>query len=50
MLAQQAQLVERYRAGETKLPGALMGQAMKALRGQGNPAAVRQALQQRLDV
>ena len=50
VLAQQAQLVERYRAGETKLPGALMGQAMKALRGQGNPAAVRQALQQRLDV
>ena len=50
MLAQHAQLVERYRAGETKLLGALMGQAMKALRGQGNPAAVRQALQQRLDV
>ncbi len=50
VLAQQPQLVERYRAGETKLLGALMGQAMKALRGQGNPAAVRQALQQRLDV
>ncbi|MCY4023712.1 MAG: Asp-tRNA(Asn)/Glu-tRNA(Gln) amidotransferase subunit GatB [Anaerolineaceae bacterium] len=50
VLAQQVQLVERYRAGETKLLGALMGQAMKALRGQGNPAAVRQALQQRLDV
>ncbi len=49
LLAQQPQLVERYRAGETKLLGALMGQAMKALRGQGNPAAVRQALQQRLD-
>ena len=49
VLAQQPQLVERYRAGETKLLGALMGQAMKALRGQGNPAAVRQALQQRLD-
>ncbi len=50
VLAQQPQLVERYRAGETKLLGALMGQAMKALRGQGNPAALRQALQQRLDV
>ncbi|MCY3718565.1 MAG: Asp-tRNA(Asn)/Glu-tRNA(Gln) amidotransferase subunit GatB [Anaerolineaceae bacterium] len=50
VLAQQPQLVERYRAGETKLLGALMGQAMKALRGQGNPAAVRQTLQQRLDV
>ncbi|MCY4525399.1 MAG: Asp-tRNA(Asn)/Glu-tRNA(Gln) amidotransferase subunit GatB, partial [Anaerolineaceae bacterium] len=49
LLAQQPQLVERYRAGETKLLGALMGQAMKALRGQGNPATVRQALQQRLD-
>ncbi|MCY3907142.1 MAG: Asp-tRNA(Asn)/Glu-tRNA(Gln) amidotransferase subunit GatB [Anaerolineaceae bacterium] len=49
VLAQQSQLVERYRAGETKLLGALMGQAMKALRGQGNPAAVRQTLQQRLD-
>ncbi len=49
LLAQQPQLVERYRAGETKLLGALMGQAMKALRGQGNPAAVRQTLQQRLN-
>ncbi len=48
LLAQQTQLVKRYRAGETKLLGALMGQAMKALRGQGNPAALRQALQQRL--
>ena len=50
VLALQPQLVERYRAGETKLLGALMGQAMKALRGQGNPAALRQALQERLDV
>ena len=49
VLAQQTQLVARYQAGETKLMGALMGQAMKALRGQGNPAAVRQALQARLD-
>ena len=49
MLAQQAQLVARYQAGETKLMGALMGLAMKALRGQGNPAAVRAALQARLD-
>ena len=49
VLAQQPQLVERYRAGETKLLGALMGQAMKALRGQGNPAALRSALQQRLN-
>jgi len=48
VLAQQPALVARYRAGETKLLGALMGQAMKALRGQGNPAAVRAALQQRL--
>ena len=48
VLAQQTQLVARYQAGETKLMGALMGLAMKALRGQGNPAAVRAALQQRL--
>ena len=49
VLAQQTQLVARYQAGETKLMGALMGLAMKSLRGQGNPAAVRQALQARLD-
>ena len=49
VLANQGALVQRYRSGETKLLGALMGQAMKALRGRGDPAALRAALQQRLD-
>ena len=45
VLADNAAMVQRYLDGEDKLFGALMGQCMKALKGQGNPAVVREALQ-----
>jgi glutaminyl-tRNA synthetase len=40
--------VQRYRSGEEKLLGVLMGAAMKAVRGAADAGAVRQALLQRL--
>jgi aspartyl-tRNA(Asn)/glutamyl-tRNA(Gln) amidotransferase subunit B len=45
VLAQNDAMVQRYLGGEEKLFGALMGQAMKALKGQGNPQVVKEALQ-----
>ena len=49
VLADNAAMARRYVDGEDKLFGALMGQAMKALKGQGNPQVVRESLQKRLD-
>jgi aspartyl-tRNA(Asn)/glutamyl-tRNA(Gln) amidotransferase subunit B len=43
-LAKNADAVARYRAGEEKVLGFLIGQAMKALQGKGDPAAVRKAM------
>lgn len=40
--------VERYLAGEEKLIKFLMGAAMRALRGQGDPAAIQRLLAERL--
>ena len=40
--------VEQYRAGKTQVLGFLVGQIMKASRGQANPAAVNQLLKDRL--
>jgi aspartyl-tRNA(Asn)/glutamyl-tRNA(Gln) amidotransferase subunit B len=45
VLAQNAAMVQRYLGGEDKLLGALMGECMKALKGQGNPQIVRETLQ-----
>ncbi|TMK23376.1 MAG: Asp-tRNA(Asn)/Glu-tRNA(Gln) amidotransferase subunit GatB [Actinobacteria bacterium] len=48
VLAQNAPEVERYRAGEDKVFGFLMGQVMKALKGQGKPDAVQSVLREAL--
>ena len=48
VLGQNDAMVQRYLGGEDKLFGALMGQAMKALKGQGNPQVVRETLQRLL--
>ncbi len=48
VLASNAAMVEQYRAGKTKVIGALIGQVMKATRGKANPQAVRQVLMERL--
>ena len=40
--------VEQYKAGKTALLGFLVGQVMKASRGQANPAAVNEAFKKKL--
>jgi aspartyl-tRNA(Asn)/glutamyl-tRNA(Gln) amidotransferase subunit B len=47
-LAANPKQVEQYRAGKTTLIGFLVGQAMKASRGQANPAALNELLKSRL--
>jgi len=44
VLAENAAVVERIRAGETKLLNALMGQVMKRTQGKADPGAVREIL------
>jgi aspartyl-tRNA(Asn)/glutamyl-tRNA(Gln) amidotransferase subunit B len=41
--------VEQYKSGKTTVIGYLVGQAMKATRGQANPQALNQLLKQKLD-
>ncbi len=48
VLAANPKQVEQYRAGKTGLMGFLVGQAMKASRGQANPAALNELLKLRL--
>jgi aspartyl-tRNA(Asn)/glutamyl-tRNA(Gln) amidotransferase subunit B len=40
--------VEQYRSGKTAVLGYLVGQVMKASRGQANPAAVNEVLKKKL--
>ena len=47
-LAQHAREVERYRAGEKKLFGVLLGAVMRATQGAAEPGVVRQLLEERL--
>jgi aspartyl-tRNA(Asn)/glutamyl-tRNA(Gln) amidotransferase subunit B len=48
VLAANAKQVDQYKAGKTTVIGFLVGQVMKASRGQANPAAVTEALKSRL--
>jgi hypothetical protein len=48
VLAAQAAEVARYRAGEKKLIGFLLGAAMRETQGKADPAALRRALQEAL--
>jgi aspartyl-tRNA(Asn)/glutamyl-tRNA(Gln) amidotransferase subunit B len=48
VLAANPKQVEQYRSGKTAVMGFLVGQAMKATRGQANPAAVTEVLKRRL--
>ncbi len=47
-LSASAREVERYRTGEKKLFGVLLGAAMRETQGAADPALVRQVLQERL--
>ena len=49
VLAAENELVVRYHAGEGKLFGALMGAAMRALAGRGNPSLVRELISSELE-
>jgi aspartyl-tRNA(Asn)/glutamyl-tRNA(Gln) amidotransferase subunit B len=49
VLAQHPDEVARFRAGEEKVFGFLVGQAMKATKGQGAPAVVNKVLRERLN-
>lgn len=49
VLAAQPDVAERYRNGETKLLGVLVGAAMKASRGKANPAVINTLIKKRLD-
>jgi aspartyl-tRNA(Asn)/glutamyl-tRNA(Gln) amidotransferase subunit B len=48
VLAANPRQVEQYKAGKSAVLGYLMGQIMKATRGQANPAAVNQLLKEKL--
>ncbi len=48
VIASNTTEVERYRSGEEKVFGFLIGQVMKALKGQGKPEAVRTVLRREL--
>ncbi len=48
VLASHAKEVERYRAGEKKLFGVLVGAAMKQTGGAADAAVVRKVLEERL--
>ncbi len=49
VLAANPKQVEQYRGGKTAVIGFLVGQVMKASRGQANPAAANEALRKQLD-
>jgi len=48
VLAANAKSVEEYRAGKDKAFNALVGQAMKATKGKGNPSQVNELLKKKL--
>jgi aspartyl-tRNA(Asn)/glutamyl-tRNA(Gln) amidotransferase subunit B len=48
VLARSPKQVEQYRGGKTAVIGYLVGQVMKATRGQANPAAVNELLRTKL--
>ena len=49
VIAASPKQVEQYRSGKTTVIGYLVGQVMKASRGQANPATVNELLKSRLD-
>jgi aspartyl-tRNA(Asn)/glutamyl-tRNA(Gln) amidotransferase subunit B len=49
VLAANPKQVEQYKSGKTAVLGFLVGQVMKASRGQANPGAVNEVLKRKLD-
>jgi aspartyl-tRNA(Asn)/glutamyl-tRNA(Gln) amidotransferase subunit B len=48
IISTNAKQVEQYRSGKVSVLGFLVGQVMKASRGQANPAAVNEILKNKL--
>jgi aspartyl-tRNA(Asn)/glutamyl-tRNA(Gln) amidotransferase subunit B len=48
VISANAKQVEQYRGGKTAVLGFLVGQVMKASRGQANPAAANDVLKRKL--
>ena len=48
MLADNASLVERYKAGNPNLLGALVGQVMRASKGKADPKLAGEILREKL--
>jgi aspartyl-tRNA(Asn)/glutamyl-tRNA(Gln) amidotransferase subunit B len=48
VMAANQQSVDEYRAGKEKAFNSLVGQAMKATKGKGNPAQVNELLKKKL--
>ena len=48
MIAGNPKQVEQYKAGKTAVLGFLVGQAMKASKGQANPTALNELLRSKL--
>jgi aspartyl-tRNA(Asn)/glutamyl-tRNA(Gln) amidotransferase subunit B len=48
VIASNPKQVEQYKSGKTAVLGYLVGQVMKASKGQANPAAVNELLRTRL--
>jgi len=48
IVAANPKQVEQYKSGKTAVAGFLVGQVMKASRGQANPAAVNEVLKKAL--
>ena len=48
VIANNPKQVEQYKSGKTAVMGFLVGQVMKASRGQANPAAVNDLLKAKL--
>ncbi len=49
VLAEQVEAVQRYRSGETKVVGFLVGQVMRATGGKADPRAVNELIRAKLD-
>ena len=49
VLSEQAEMVQGYLSGKDKLFGALMGMCMKALQGKGDPALIKEVLNEQLE-
>ena len=48
VIAKHQKEVERFRAGEEKLLGFFVGQAMKAMKGKANPQVLNELLRKKL--